>query len=92
MQAWAWPRGRQPLGNHSDVDRIHIGVVAYQLATGWLVIRLEGPAGGLEVVGSVFGSGSGSGAYRLSGWKATRAPSPLSSATIERPVLLLNLK
>ena len=34
VQAWGWPRGRQPLGNHSDVDRIHIGVVAYQLATG----------------------------------------------------------
>ncbi len=34
VQAWAWPSGRQPLGNHSDVDPIHIGVVAYPLATG----------------------------------------------------------
>ncbi|MCX6924433.1 MAG: hypothetical protein NT154_14645, partial [Verrucomicrobia bacterium] len=36
------PTGRQPLGNHSDVDPIHIGVVAYPLASGWPVIRLEG--------------------------------------------------
>jgi hypothetical protein len=28
VPAWAWPRGRQPLGNRSDVDRIHIGPVA----------------------------------------------------------------
>ena len=42
VQAWAWPRGRQPLGNRSDVDRFHIGAVAYPLATGWPVTRLEG--------------------------------------------------
>src|ERR1019366_6530575 len=39
LQAHYWPTSSQPLGNHSDVDRIHIGVVAYQLATGWPVIR-----------------------------------------------------
>jgi hypothetical protein len=37
------------------VDPIHTGVVAYQLATGWPVIRLEGACeGGLEVVESEF--------------------------------------
>src|SRR5664279_2611525 len=45
VPAWAWPRCRQPLGNRSDVDRIHIGGVAYQLATGWPVIRLEEACG-----------------------------------------------
>jgi hypothetical protein len=33
-QAKSKPGHSQPVGNHSDVDRIHIGVVAYQLATG----------------------------------------------------------
>jgi len=45
VPAWAWPRGRQPVGNRSDVDAIHIGAVAYRLATGWPVIRLEGACG-----------------------------------------------
>jgi hypothetical protein len=28
LQAYYWPTSRQLVGNHSDVDRIHIGVVA----------------------------------------------------------------
>ncbi len=28
FQAYYWPTSSQLVGNHSDVDRIHIGVVA----------------------------------------------------------------
>jgi len=42
LQACYWPTGRQLVGNRSDVDRIHIGAVAYQLPTGW-------PADGFRV-------------------------------------------
>ena len=44
-EARSKPGPGQEVGNHSDVDPIHIGVVAYQLATGWPVIRLEGACG-----------------------------------------------
>ena len=46
----------------------------------------------MEVVGSEFGSGSAIRAYRLRGLEVTRTPSDLSSATVEKPVLWLNLK
>jgi hypothetical protein len=32
LQAYYWPTSSQLVGNHSDVDPIHIGVVAYLLA------------------------------------------------------------
>ena len=77
------------------MDRIHIGPVAYPLANSWLRVgqsyAWRGPEGGLEVVGSELGSGWAVGAYRLSGLEATRTPSHLASATVEKPVLLLNL-
>jgi len=33
LQAYYWLTGRQLVGNRSDVDRIHIGPLAYQLPT-----------------------------------------------------------
>ena len=33
LEAYYWPTSSQLVGNHSDVDPIHIGVVAYRLAT-----------------------------------------------------------
>jgi len=36
LQAYYWPTSSQLVANHSDVDRIHIGVVGYQLASSWL--------------------------------------------------------
>ena len=40
LQAYYWPRGRQLVGNRSDVDAIHIGAVAYQLPTSCLPFGL----------------------------------------------------
>ena len=41
LQAYYWLTGSQLIGNHSDVDRIHIGVVAYQLPISWLCPGLD---------------------------------------------------